>query len=389
MARPPGGRDDFEIAIVCALAREYNAVALVLDDYWDDTQYGRAISDQNIYTTGRIGEFNVVLVLLSSIGKASAASTTASLRSSYPNIEMALVTGICGGVPNLNGKEILLGDVIISNTVVQYDLGRRYPDAFETKDTLNGPTKNIRNFLTILETDRAREQLEDRTAFHLETLQGRALERRQAAGRNYQYLGSDNDHLFTASYRHKHHAAQLCGVCDVESDGVCDASRRLSCRQLGCDKQLLVPRDRIEEKRRLERIGAKEAQCPYIFVGRIGSGDTVLKSGEDRDRIAAEHDLIAFEMEGAGVWDEVPCIIVKGVCDYADSHKNKDWQDFAAATAACVAKAIVEKYPRTDKPSGPGKEEPIFNGPVFHDEVTGSKIVTGIVSTGGMQTFNF
>ncbi|KAF4460163.1 Nucleoside phosphorylase [Fusarium albosuccineum] len=369
MVRPPGGRDDFEIAIVCAIAREYNAVALVLDGFWDDTQYGRAIGDQNTYTTGRIGEFNVVLVLLSGIGKASAASAAASLRSSYPNIELALVTGICGGVPNLDGK--------------------RYPDAFETKDTLNGPTKNIRNFLISLETDRAREQLEDRTAFHLETLQGRALGRRQASRRNYQYLGPDNDHLFTASYRHKHHASQLCGVCDVESDGVCDASRKLSCLQLGCDRQLLVPRDRIEEKRRLERIGAKEAQCPYIFIGRIGSGDTVLKSGEDRDRIAAEHDLIAFEMEGAGVWDEVPCIIVKGVCDYADSHKNKDWQDFAAATAACVAKAIVEKYPRTDKPSGPGREEPIFNGPVFHDEVTGSKIVTGIVSTGGTQTLNF
>ncbi|KAH7302954.1 hypothetical protein B0I35DRAFT_365815 [Stachybotrys elegans] len=69
-----------------------------------------------------------------------------------------------------------------------------------------------------------------------------------------------------------------------------------------------------------------------------------MKSGEDRDRIAAEHDLIAFEMEGAGAWDEVPCIVVKGICDYADSHKNKAWQDFAAATAASVAKAILARY---------------------------------------------
>ncbi len=28
-------------------------------------------------------------------------------------------------------------------------------------------------------------------------------------------------------------------------------------------------------------------------------------------------------MEGAGVWDEVPYIVIKGICDYADSHKNK------------------------------------------------------------------
>jgi hypothetical protein len=83
---------------------------------------------------------------------------------------------------------------------------------------------------------------------------------------------------------------------------------------------------------------------PEIFIGRIGSGNTVMKSGEGRDRIAARHDLIAFEMEGAGAWDEVPCVVAKGICDYADSHKNKAWQDFAAATAASVAKAILGRY---------------------------------------------
>jgi len=62
--------------------------------------------------------------------------------------------------------------------------------------------------------------------------------------------------------------------------------------------------------------------------------------------------VIAFEMEGAGIWDEVPSIVVKGVCDYADSHKNKDWQDYAAATAASACKAILEKYIRTDKVIG-------------------------------------
>ncbi|KAH6972592.1 hypothetical protein EDB80DRAFT_531939, partial [Ilyonectria destructans] len=73
-----------------------------------------------------------------------------------------------------------------------------------------------------------------------------------------------------------------------------------------------------------------------------------LKSGEDRNRIAKRHGLLAFEMEGAGVWDAVPCIIVKGVCNYADSHKNKRWQNFAAATAASTIKALLERYTRTD-----------------------------------------
>lgn len=74
----------------------------------------------------------------------------------------------------------------------------------------------------------------------------------------------------------------------------------------------------------------------------------MIKSGQLRDNIAEKHELLAFEMEGAGVWDEIPCIIVKSVCDYADSHKNKKWQDYAPATAAAATKALLERYPRTD-----------------------------------------
>lgn len=73
-----------------------------------------------------------------------------------------------------------------------------------------------------------------------------------------------------------------------------------------------------------------------------------MKCGLDRDRIAREEGIIAFEMEGAGIWEEIPCIIVKGVCDYADSHKNKAWQNFAAATAAAAAKALLGRYILTD-----------------------------------------
>jgi nucleoside phosphorylase len=76
-----------------------------------------------------------------------------------------------------------------------------------------------------------------------------------------------------------------------------------------------------------------------------------MKSGQDRDRIAKAYDLVAFEMEGAGLWDEIPSIMVKGVCDYADSHKNKNWQPYAAATAASVAKALLERHLRTDQPA--------------------------------------
>jgi hypothetical protein len=59
-----------------------------------------------------------------------------------------------------------------------------------------------------------------------------------------------------------------------------------------------------------------------------------MKSGEDRDRIAQCDEVAAFEMEGAGVWDQYPTMVIKAACDYADSHKSKDWQDYAAVMAA-------------------------------------------------------
>ncbi|KAH8651690.1 hypothetical protein BGZ61DRAFT_541995 [Ilyonectria robusta] len=113
-------------------------------------------------------------------------------------------------------------------------------------------------------------------------------------------------------------------------------------------------------------------------------------------------------MEGAGVWDEVPCIVVKGVCDYADCHKYKGWQSFAAATAASACKAILEGYIQTDKApnasagddtgsrNSPTASTPQQDraasapqGPVFHGPISGQYVIPGTHTTGGTVNFNF
>jgi nucleoside phosphorylase len=73
-----------------------------------------------------------------------------------------------------------------------------------------------------------------------------------------------------------------------------------------------------------------------------------MKSGKHRDAITKTERVLGFEMEAAGVWDNSSCIIVKGVCDYADSHKSKTWQCYAAATGASAAKAFLGYW----KPAG-------------------------------------
>ncbi|KAI5460988.1 hypothetical protein BGZ63DRAFT_446076 [Mariannaea sp. PMI_226] len=332
--------EDFEIAIICALPLEYDAVSLVLDDVWDEH------GGQNSYKAGRIGRHNVILALLSGIGKASAASTAASIRLSYRCLRLAFLVGICGGVPQTGATEILLGDVVISKGLVQYDFGRQYPQRFECKDGLEDstsyrPDKDVRNQLRMFETTDGRRWLCKRTGDLLTQLQIKATQ--QECGERYDYPGTAEDKLFEPTYRHKHRVSPECAC---NSDSMCNDAVKSSCNDLGCNEEHVVPRTRLEVKRKSQ---SKEAQEPAIHVGLVGSGDSVIKSGEHRDMIAQTKGIIAFEMEGAGVAEEIPCVVIKGVCDYADCHKNKKWQEFAAATAASALKATLERYMPTVK----------------------------------------
>jgi nucleoside phosphorylase len=135
----PAHRGDFRIAVVCALSLEADVIEALFDEYWDDDgYYGKASRDTNAYTTGRIGRHNVVLAHMPGMGKGIASSVASSFRSSYGGIQLALVVGICGGVPRgEENEEILVGDVVISDGIVQYDLGRRLPDGFVRKNALH------------------------------------------------------------------------------------------------------------------------------------------------------------------------------------------------------------------------------------------------------------
>lgn len=149
MARRPSSRDGFQLAIICALPLEYDAVYDSLDEVWTgpDGEYGKAPGDMNRYTTGRMANSAVVLLLLPGMGKVHAASAVASMRSSFSNLRFAFLGGICGAVPRNHDREVILGDVVISKTVIQYDFGHQYSHSFQPKqrieDVLGRPLKEI------------------------------------------------------------------------------------------------------------------------------------------------------------------------------------------------------------------------------------------------------
>ncbi|KAI7909609.1 hypothetical protein M9X92_011536 [Pyricularia oryzae] len=319
----PAGRQDFEIAILCALTVEADAVLSLFDKCWDENAdghpYDKAIGDPNAYTTGLVGCHNVVLTHLGGIGNVSAAGAAASVRMSFPNIKLGLVVGVLCVVPSgFTEDERVLGDVIISEAIVQYDFGRQYADRFVRKNTLldvqGRPNQEIRNLLQKLKGQFHRKQLQEQMAKHLESLQN-------GDSPKYKYSGKEDDLLFPPRYRH------------VNDDKVC---------KVCCDTSKKVKRTRLHPN--------VANPMPMVHFGIVGSGNSVIKSSEDRSVLATPDGLIGFEMEGSGVWDSLPCVIIKGACDYGDSHKTKVWQPYAAATAAACTKAFLEHWAPCQQP---------------------------------------
>jgi nucleoside phosphorylase len=276
--RAPASRSEFKVAILCALPLEADPVEALFDRRWDDNgdRYGKAPGDPNAYSTGVIGSHNVVLVYMPGMGKSHGAAVAAHCRSSFPGISLALVVGICGGAPDTaEGREIYLGDVVISNGLVQHDFGRQGIYGFVRKDTvldnLGRPNLEIRSLMSKLQGRGARKRLRERLQEHLSVV-----------------------------------AAEI--YAESGHEGWAGA----------------VTTD------------------PAVHIGLVASGDQVMKSEEVRNKLINEEGVIAFEMEAAGVWDTFPCIVIKGVADYADRHKTKSMQRHAAATAAACAKAFLE-----------------------------------------------
>jgi nucleoside phosphorylase len=129
----------------------------------------------------------------------------------------------------------------------------------------------------------------------------------------YTYPGTENDILFKADYDH------------IGADRNCDQ----------CDKSELVSRP------------DRDGTDPVMHYGTIASGNHVVRHGQTRERWGLEAGILCFEMEAAGLMNTFPCLVIRGICDYADSHKNKQWQGYAAATAAAYAKELLSIIPRT------------------------------------------
>ena len=307
MTKPRLPTEDYTVGWVCALPVEHAAAALMLDERHQNSP--RHASDTNVYLLGRIGGHNVVIVCLpfGQMGTNSATAVASQMRSTFESIEFILIVGIGGGVPSAQA-DIRLGDVVISQPnsqyggVVQYDFGKIGPGGRLTRTGfLNAPPTILLNALATFQSNLLTCQSDLST--HLSQLISRRVD--------FSSEKAGSDILFEPDYNHI--GGQTCDQCS---------------------------RDRIVER------SSRGRQEPVVHYGTIASGNLVMKDGVTRDSWSRDlGGVLCFDMEAAGLMNSFPCLVIRGICDYADSHKNKKWQPYAAATAAACAKGLLSIMP--------------------------------------------
>lgn len=261
-------------------------------------------SDSNAYTVGSIGPHNVVMACLPKgcIGTNNAAVVASNMLASFPSIKQRLMVGIGGGAP-LDSLDIRLGDVVVGDKVVQYDLGKATPGHFERTAVPTKPPPAMLAAVSKLIATHAQHPSQ------IPELIGEMLTKYPSMTK---FRRPDTpDLLYQHYYNHE--------------------ARAVSCQK--CDKSMLVERS------------SRANSHPVIHHGTIASGNAVIKDGVTRNSLASELQAICFEMETAGLGDSFPCLPIRGICDYSDSHKNKEWQEYAAAAAAAHAKELLLDIP--------------------------------------------
>ena len=332
--------NDYNVGWVCALPKEQTAATAMLDQRHADLP--KPQNDHNTYTLGSIGNHKVVITCLpkGKYGTNSAATIATRMVSTFPSIKVGLMVGIGGGIP----PKVRLGDVVVSapvnqySGVVQWDSGKAEKDGnFKRTGMLNNPPSALLTALTKLETEH--EMNGSKIHHYLDDLE----KKWPNLVPKYTRSASLKDPLFAAdnSYHNQNRSQVIFTM-------LWDTILAILGYLLGW--WAFAPMEpgakQVRSITTVSTVVDGDQRKPgemRVHYGLIASGNQVIKDASLRDSIneSLGGNVLCVEMEAAGLMD-FPCIVIRGICDYADSDKNKDWQEYAAAVAAAYAKELLE-----------------------------------------------
>ncbi len=310
------------IGIVTALPKEYAAMEAMLDDAQDYTAPGSGAGRRyrRGLVAGSSGGQHTVLLALGDMGNNAAAIRASLMLQHFPDLKHIIMVGIAGGVPNPAKPDdhVRLGDVVVSGQggVVQYDFDKEEYDFKKHKPII-----------------KYRNPPRPPSALLLEAV--RLLSVEEFRGERA-WLG------------YVERAAKLRG----SQRPPVDADRLYASDD---PNQLISHPDDPQ----------REDGQPRLFVGPIASANTLLKNPKLRDALRDQFGVKAVEMEGSGIADatwnqEVGYLVVRGICDYCDSHKNDVWQGYAAVVAAAYTRGLLASMP-AEETNAPTRTSSAFN----------------------------
>ncbi|PYH90325.1 purine and uridine phosphorylase [Aspergillus ellipticus CBS 707.79] len=318
---------DYTVGLVCTLPKEQTAAIAMLDGHHDDLP--NPLHDHNAYTLGLMSKHNVVI-----------RPWQPGCYRPFPSIRFGLMVGIGGGVP----PKVRLGDVVVSTPAEgfpgwsKWDMGKaEHGDTFRQTGALNNTPSAILTALTKLESKHHLK--ESFISRYLEEL----VVKWPKLALKYARSEALEDVWFEADYSHCTSDNRLVGSNRGRKrtyDNQIIKQEGMNCRF--CDR-----------KRTLKR----EPRDMLVHYGMIPSGNQVIKDAAFRDKINARlgGNILCFEMNAAGLMNGFPCVVVRGICDYCDSLKNKGLQEHAAAVAAAFTKELLSVIP-------PTRFDPVYAG---------------------------
>ncbi|PCG89170.1 Hypothetical protein PENO1_106210 [Penicillium occitanis (nom. inval.)] len=308
----------YTIGWICAIDIEYVAAKAFLDIEHQNL-HSKPADDDNNYTLGKIGDKYVVITLMPmrDNGMTDIASTARDLILKFPNIRISLLVGTGGGAPSPR-HDIRLGDVVVSSshdgksTFLQYDFGKSTRiQKFCDEEFLDSPPDLLSSAISHIKADylsRGRQLKEEINSI---------LQKWPSLREKYKRPDIASDRLYHSDIMHPANDERSC-------EAVC-----------GDDKSKLIMRpDRDDGE-----------DNPAIHYGLIASANQPMRNALIRDMLSAEKDVLCFEIEATGLMNYFPCCVIRGICDYSDSHQNKEWQGYAAMTAAAYAKELLSRIP--------------------------------------------
>lgn len=305
----------YTVGWICAIRTEYVAARAFLDEEHEGPTTVSP-NDNNAYTLGKIWGHNVVIAVLpdGEYGISSAASVARDMMHSFCNIKVGLMVGIGGGAPSKE-HDIRLGDIVVSaprdgkGGVFQYDFGKTIQDqSFRPMGFLNQPLTVLRTAVTVISGQYESD------GHGLEGDIHNILQKKKRLQKAYSRPAPSSDTLYQSKVVHPKDCDSCSAAC-------------------GTDQSKIVPRSERTE----------DEDNPAIHYGIIASGGQLMRDALVRDKLAAEEDILCFETEAAGLMNNFPCLVIRGICDYSDSHKNNEWQGYAAMVAAAYAKDLLRR----------------------------------------------